>query len=452
MGDREGAAAEILRSRVELLKSDYAGALAHAERAHAIARDQTERLMARSSRATANACLARPIETFDARDVVNVEPEALEELLLGIAAAHVAAADDTAAERWLAFLEPSAPHAIAKHLLLKARIAELRLAPVDQAQIIGQLLDVLKEHRQEEAVLFCEAARIYAILARDLPLGDRIESLTDGEIFFDALTRFEVLRAQAWRRALSGEFEAGLASLMRAGAYAATPLAHLAIHADLAAIAVANGDTHSPFVRAAIETVGEWSRSIRWEDVTDENALLLPQFVQVAAEAQYQELAQENLALAMRVRPRAFALGRRFEALLGEAEAFAYAHSDERAAIAAAREAYASFEKLGHDWRAGRSALLIHQLTGLREWEQRAKEKLTAYPSSRFYQLLDAGNSRRLTRRQQQVLDAARHGKSPAQIAAHLGIAEETVRKHLGPVMRHFGVKTRLELVARMHH
>jgi DNA-binding CsgD family transcriptional regulator len=451
VADREGAPAELVRSRVEFRTGDYACALAHAERAYALAQDQTERLTARSSGAIARARLGRPIESFDARDVVSVEPDALGELLLGIAAAYVAAADDTAAERWLAFLEPSDPRILAEHLLLKARIAGLRLAFIDQAHIIGQVLDLLKERRQEEAVLFCEAARIYAILARDLPLGDRIEWLATDEISLDGATRFEVLRTRAWTQALSGEFEAGLASLMRAAAEAATPLAHLAIHLDLAAIAVANGDTHSPFVRAAIETVGTSSRAIRWEDVADENILLLPQVAQVAAEAQYQELAQENLVLAIRMRPTVPAFRIRFDVLLREAHAFIHAQSDERVAISAAREAYASFDKLGYAWRAGRAALLIHQLTGLRVWELRAKEKLANYHSSRFYRLLDAGNSRRLTRRQQQVLDAARHGKSPAQIAAHLGIAEETVRKHLGPVMRHFGVKTRLELLARMH-
>lgn len=451
LAELKGAPADVLRSHAELLKGDFARALLHAQHALGACEDQTEKLMARSARASARGHLGQAIEPFDVRDIVGIQPEFLEEVVLGIAAAHIAAGEAAAAERWLAFTEPLEPHALARCLMLKARIAEFRLALGDQARIAADVIDHVQARIHEEAALFRSAARMYAILARDLPLGDRIKSLAASEAIFDASTRFEVLRSQARVCALSGEYEAALLALMRATAHACTPLQHIAAYVDLASIAIANGDEHSPFVHAAVATVAHSCRSIEWQSVSDEDALLLPQIAQVFAEAQYHDLARSHFTMAVQVRPARITWAKRYEALLRETETSICAHSDQHAAIRAAREAYELLDELGYVWRAGRLALLMHQRTGLREWEPLANEKLRHYPKSRFYRLLDRGSSKRLTRRQQQVLDGALHGKSPAQIAAHLGIAEETVRKHLGPVLQHFGAKTRLELVARIH-
>jgi PAS domain S-box-containing protein len=56
--------------------------------------------------------------------------------------------------------------------------------------------------------------------------------------------------------------------------------------------------------------------------------------------------------------------------------------------------------------------------------------------------------SRRLTPRQEEVLQALARGCSTAQISAMLGIERETVRNHVRGVLRALGVHSRLQAVA----
>lgn len=456
LGSKPGAAPAIARAWTALAQHNPADALLHAGRACEQVRDPTDLLMARAARATACALLGRPIERFNARDMVGVDPALLPEALLEIARACTAARDLPGAQRWLALAEPSEPNVLARYLLLRAELAGTESNFRQQSQLAAEALHCIEPHAGEEAVLFREAARTRAALARELPGDDRdVFSRIAQSGAADDRTRCEALRAHAWLMGLHGEYERALASVMQATRYLRTPLQHLALHADIAAIAVMNGDAHAPFAQAALETAVASASAIRWEEVAPDDLLVIPHLLQTAAEMHREQIARSCEELAERVFQQHHsqidvAACSPFAALLHEAHAFAYAHKDESAALRHAREAYAAFESFGYDWRAGRIALFVYQLTGLRDWDQRAKRHLRAYPASRIYHLLDAGGTQRLTRRQQEVLDAVLHGKSIVQIAVHLRISEETVRKHLGPIMRHFGVKTRIELLAKV--
>jgi len=60
------------------------------------------------------------------------------------------------------------------------------------------------------------------------------------------------------------------------------------------------------------------------------------------------------------------------------------------------------------------------------------------------------GGSRRLTRRENQVLELlVTEAMSNPQIAEWLGIGEETVKRHLSNIMNKTGYSTRLELAVR---
>ena len=52
--------------------------------------------------------------------------------------------------------------------------------------------------------------------------------------------------------------------------------------------------------------------------------------------------------------------------------------------------------------------------------------------------------------RQREVFDLVRRGLDTFGIAEHLGIAPDTVRIHLGTIYRHYGVKSRLALLAKV--
>jgi DNA-binding NarL/FixJ family response regulator len=53
-----------------------------------------------------------------------------------------------------------------------------------------------------------------------------------------------------------------------------------------------------------------------------------------------------------------------------------------------------------------------------------------------------------LTPRQTEILHHLQHGRSTAQIAAHLHLSPETVRNHVKHLLRALGVNSRLEAVA----
>ena len=62
-----------------------------------------------------------------------------------------------------------------------------------------------------------------------------------------------------------------------------------------------------------------------------------------------------------------------------------------------------------------------------------------------------AAESPQLTPRQLDVLRYLAAGRSTAQIAARLGISNETVRNHVRGIMQRLGVHSRLEAVLRAH-
>jgi DNA-binding CsgD family transcriptional regulator len=53
-----------------------------------------------------------------------------------------------------------------------------------------------------------------------------------------------------------------------------------------------------------------------------------------------------------------------------------------------------------------------------------------------------------LTRRERQVLDQLAHGATSGQVAATLGIGEETVQTHIRRARAKLGARTRTEAVA----
>jgi len=65
------------------------------------------------------------------------------------------------------------------------------------------------------------------------------------------------------------------------------------------------------------------------------------------------------------------------------------------------------------------------------------------------FDLRDQGLPKRLSGRQQQVLDLVTVGKSNKEIAAQLFITERTVKFHVSDLMRRLGACSRLELVAK---
>ncbi len=64
------------------------------------------------------------------------------------------------------------------------------------------------------------------------------------------------------------------------------------------------------------------------------------------------------------------------------------------------------------------------------------------------FQLRDLKARKRLSRRQQEVLDLVVAGKCNKEIASQLFVTERTAKYHVSLLMRLFGVSSRIELIA----
>lgn len=60
-----------------------------------------------------------------------------------------------------------------------------------------------------------------------------------------------------------------------------------------------------------------------------------------------------------------------------------------------------------------------------------------------------ADRSRLPTFREEQVIDLIAEGRSNCEIASHLGISEETVKRHLSNIFDKTGYRTRLQLAVQ---
>ena len=58
----------------------------------------------------------------------------------------------------------------------------------------------------------------------------------------------------------------------------------------------------------------------------------------------------------------------------------------------------------------------------------------------------------RLTAREREVLDLIAQGARDREIAGHLGLTENTVKKHVKNLLHKFGARNRVEAVARLRN
>jgi DNA-binding NarL/FixJ family response regulator len=104
-------------------------------------------------------------------------------------------------------------------------------------------------------------------------------------------------------------------------------------------------------------------------------------------------------------------------------------------------------------------ARLPHAVRGVMNGEAALPRELTALLIREFR---ERGNTRRLalsaertvelTAREFEVLDRLRHGERTVEIAAHLGIAEATVRRHVASITHKLGATNRRGMIEMLEH
>jgi DNA-binding NarL/FixJ family response regulator len=191
---------------------------------------------------------------------------------------------------------------------------------------------------------------------------------------------------------------------------------------------------------------------IDWPSIVTDDLTALPLAAQVAAEFGVLEDAKHYCEMAAARRGSitsrlAMSHDSRYDALLLEATALAYADEDRKRSIEAAVDAYETYKRIGFAWRAARMAILLYQMTRVEGWKSKATRHLSGFPEGPFHRLLE--RPRALTKRQEDVLRLVRLGFDDYQIAKELDISYKTVRIHLGRLFKSYGVKSRSALMAK---
>lgn len=395
--------------------------------------------------------------TFTATELCAIGPHSLAEILYYAAYASYFAQDFHVSQSLLDLHIPESAEWQARYLVMRGLLLAADERFRDQARNTASALDLLLRKSPDHAYLIANAARLLAVLVRDVPCVDALESLERVYRMLgndDGFTgsRFHVARSLGWARALRGEYTQAMGLVLRAISDASTPIQTLYAHLDHVSIAVFAHEQASASPRASFEIAREIVASIDWSAVVTDDLAALPLAAQAFAEMgavddarRYAELARSRQGAI--VRRLAMAHDGRYAAMVDEATALAYADSNRKFSVECATRAYESYERMGFAWRAARMAILLLQTTQAPKWREAAENNLQWYPQSPFHRLLE--RPRTLTKREEDVLRLLRLGYDDYQIAESLGIAYKTVRIHVGRIFRWYGVRSRSALMAK---
>jgi len=331
---------------------------------------------------------------------------------------------------------------------------------VEQAQVLESLLSSMdpKAGDDEETRLY--AVWNLAILARELYLPDSLPLL---ERHIDAVPwpddyeqqHFEALKALGWCHALRGDYFNAFRRL-KASQQVCKDRARLAIaHLDRAYLARCNNEML--WHRQELAEAEDLARTIDWKREQGEERVALLLLAQLFAPidrakasyyiAQYDELPPLSRPL------QHFSHDGRLDALANYSRAIVdLALGSKKTAIALLKRTEKTYEDIGYDWRAGRCALRLYEITGDAKHLRRAGERLRHYMNSWLGEELQSAGTRsqavNLPMMQRKVFDYICQGLSNAEIAEQMERSEFTVRNHVKALLKRFGVSSRSALIA----
>jgi DNA-binding CsgD family transcriptional regulator len=448
----------IQRGRIAFHNSDLESANDYFSAAFSSAISSDELILSASLLDVAHAAMGRPeFDRYTPISLFACENETASDAVYYFSFAAYMRKDYAKARQWLTSHTPTLPASKARYLLLEGHLCATNPDLLRQAELTEEALLLLKSQGPDELYLIASCAETLAHLVRELRFEaglHRLQSLLSGpweDGFQDA--QFQMLRSVAWTYGLDGDCSTSLRLLEKASLLVKDDLMRAYLHLDCASVAIFSGS--SIHARASFAIADEYIRSIE-RNPGKSHAVILPLAAQVAAEVGEVKRAREYCEMAQGAKSHIarhynLAHGPRFDALIAEARALAYASDDRKKAVKQATSAYDVFSAIGYGWRAGRMALFLYQMTRKAPWRQRAVEHLSVYPDSPFCRMLSVGTTRRtLTPRQQEVLALLSRGYRTKRIAEELNRAPDTVRVHIGRIHDAFGVTSRPELLAKL--
>jgi DNA-binding CsgD family transcriptional regulator len=330
----------------------------------------------------------------------------------------------------------------------------------EQANVLIGLLSQLNPSARDDEETRLYAVWNLAILARELYMPDCIGLL---ERHIDAAPwpqdyerqHFEALKALGWCHALRGDYFNAFRRL-KASQHASKERARLTIaHLDRAYLARCKNEML--WHRQELAEAEDLAHTIDWKRESGEERVALLLLAELFASvdrgkasyyiAQYDELPPLHEPL------QHFSHDGRLEALADYSRAIVdRALGSKKTAVALLKRTQKTYAAIGYDWRAGRCALRLYEITGEAEQLRAARELLRNYMNCWLGDELSRAELRRrdvpLPPVQRTVFGGICRGLSNADIAREMGRSEFTVRNHVKALLKRFGVASRCALVA----
>jgi DNA-binding CsgD family transcriptional regulator len=265
----------------------------------------------------------------------------------------------------------------------------------------------------------------------------------------------QALKAVAWCQALAGDELSCLRYLRLAQRVNAGPVWRVIPHLDRSFFASVVGEPQ--WSLNEFQAAEELADTIAWDETTGDERVALLLLAEAAARhapkrapfyiARFNSLGKVSNQL------QHFAFGDRLKAMAAYASGVAkLATGDKTAAEEQLRIAWAIFDRIGYDVRAGATALALHRATGKARWLHLAEDKLEAYPRSWLRRSVGTASitlkpAAALSKMQRAVTELTCEGLSTDDIAQRLGLSRNTILNHLKVVYKKVGVNSRQALV-----
>jgi DNA-binding CsgD family transcriptional regulator len=348
------------------------------------------------------------------------------------------------------------------HELLQSFILSQEERYREEAESLIAAIQLFGKRRDEHLEAWFCAVMNLALLGRELSFDAAVDLArreVDQEVEWpeDFRTQhFQALKAVGWSCALRGDMLGCFRYLRAAEQTVAAPAFEAIVSLDRAYFARIIGEPNWALDEVAkAEAIAE---GVDWNALAGEERVGLLLLAELTASidaersrfylARYKGLDRIRSPLLL------FAFDHRLEAFSAYAEGLVRVAARDGGAEESFRSAWVIFDRIGYDWRAGRAAMRLFEVTSKERWRHLAEDKLEAFPQSWLLRQLrrngtaQAARPVRLPPMQRKVFGMLCQKMSTAEIADRLSLSQHTIRNHLKAVFKAYDVNSRAALVA----
>jgi DNA-binding CsgD family transcriptional regulator len=328
------------------------------------------------------------------------------------------------------------------------------------AYALVELLRLIDPSKPDFAEHRACATETLAMRARELYLPDvvpEVERHLDGVPWPPALciNRFQATKALGWAKALQGDYFNAFRHLKESARLAPTDAWRTMAHCDRAYLASSLGEQR--WARQELHEAEELAARVVWETCREQEPVALLLMAELFAPidaarasaymATFRKVGDGSAARHLMTDDRMRALAEFSSGIVD------HALGNRKLAATRLQNALQVYQTIGYDWRAGRCALRLFDVTRRPEFVATAQEHLRHYMSCWLGDELRArlGPARSgpdLPPMQARIFKLMCEGRSNEEMAGIVRRSKATVANHAKAVLKAFGVSTRPSLIA----